>query len=121
MKKLVFLFLLLSSQFAYGEEGFEYGCGDIANAVVYDTVSVHVYTTTGTSPFKLGSTSAVSDEIFLIYKEDSEGIMFTHEFLISEVCIQQLGNSMAILLDGEILEIFRVLPDTQVYRHVYAP
>ena len=120
MKKLVFLFLLLSSQFAYGEEGFEYGCGDIANAVVYDTVSVHVYTTTGTSPFKLGSTSAVSDEIFLIYK-DGEGTRFSHYFLISEVCIQQLGDSMAILLDDEILEIFRVLPDTRVYHHVYAP
>ena len=120
MKKLVFLFLLLSSQFAYGEEGFEYGCGDIANAVVHDAVSVHVNTTTGTSPFKLGSTSAATDYIFIIYK-DAEGTMYGWDYLISEVCIQQLGDSMAILFDNEVLEIFRVLPGTEVYHHVYAP
>ena len=119
MKKLVFLFLLLSSQFAYGEEGFEYGCGDIANAVVYDAVSVHVYTIAGTSPFKLGSTAAVNDAIFIIYKDDE--VLFDNEFLVSEVCIQQLGNSMAILFDNEVLEVYRVLPDTEVYHHINAP
>ena len=124
MKKFFFLFLILSSQFAYGEEGVKYGCGDNnTDTVVYDAVAIHVLTTTGTDPFKLGTTSATSDSVFIIYNED-EGIISSDEFAVSYVCIQQLGDSMAILLDNEyleVLEVYRVLPDTELHYHVYAP
>ena len=117
MKKFIFLFLLLSSQFAYGEEGVKYGCGDKTDTVVFDVVSINVYTTTGTSPFKLGSTSAATDDIFITYY-DAEGIMQAWDYLVNEICIQQLGDSMAILFDDdEVLKVYRVLPESEVYYH----
>ena len=125
MKKCIFLFLLLSSQFAYGEEGFEYGCVDnpdavITNVEVFDVVAVHVNTTTATSPFKLRATAATSDYVHIIYNDDQ--VISSTDFLVIDVCIQQLGDNIAmLLLDNEVLEVYQVLPDTAVYHHIHRP
>lgn len=115
MKKFIFLSLLLSSQFAYGEANVRHGWGENPDAVVVDAVTVHVYTTTGMDPFTLDYKGSVNDFIFIDYK-DEKGLQ-SPDFLISEVYIQQLGDSMAIVVDDNdgVWKVYRVLPDTNIY------
>ena len=114
MKKFIFLFLLFSAQFAYGEEGLQYGWGDNPDAEVMDALAVYVYTTTGTDPFKLGYAGSVNDFMFIDIDDNIYG--YNPRYLISEVYIQQLGDSMVILADyGTMLRVYRVLPDTKIH------
>ena len=120
MKKFIFLFLLFSAQFAYGEAGLQYGWGDNPDAEVMDALAIDVFTTTGTDPFKLGHAGSVND--FMFIEIDIEIYGYNPRYLISEVYIQQLGDSMAILADyGDTLRVYRVLPDTKIYYGYAAP
>lgn len=47
MKKIIFLSLLLSAPFAYGEPNSSRGWGNLPDAVVTKAVEVHVYTRNG--------------------------------------------------------------------------
>ena len=118
MKKCIFLFLLLSSQFAYGEPGIRTGWGDNPDTKVIDAVEVHVYTTTGTDPFMLGSTSTESDFITVVY-DNGEDLTYTI-LLINEVSLQQLGDRMVFLFHGGDVAI-QLLPDTEIHYHFASP
>ena len=112
MKKVIFLFLLLSTQFAYGEPGIRYGWGDNPDAQVVDAVEVHVHTIAQTDPFTLGSTAAEKDFIIVVYHD---GEYFDQIILfLNEVCLQQLGDRMVFVLD-EGSFVIQLLPDTEIY------
>ena len=112
MKKLIFLFLLLSSQFAYGEPGIRTGWGDNPDAKVVDAVRVNVHTDTGTDPFTLGSTAADDDYIYVSYHYGEH--LVNTSFFVTEVYLQQLGDRMVFVLD-EGSFIIQLLPDTEIY------
>ena len=112
MKKLIFLFLLLNAQLAYGEPGIRYGWGDNPDAEVVDAVVVSVYTDAQAGPFTLGSTAAEDDIIYVGY-HDGESFAKT-AFLVTEVYLQQLGDRMVFVLDDGSF-IIQILPDTEIY------
>ena len=112
MKKFIFLCLLLSSQFAYGEPGIRYGWGDNPDAQVVDAMRVRVFTATRADPFTLGSTADEDDFIFVDY---DNGEYFTStSFSVTEVYLQQLGDRMVFVLD-EGSFVIQLLPDTEIY------
>ena len=112
MKNLIFLFLLLSSQLAYGEPGIRTGWGDNPDAKVVDAVRVNVYTATGTDPFTLGSTVAKMDVIYVTYHDGEE--LTNTSFFVTEAYLQQLGDRMVFVLDGGNA-VIQLLPDTEIY------
>ena len=116
MKKLIFLFLLLSSQFAYGEPGIRIGWGDNPDAKVVDAVKVKVYTVTGTDPFTLGSTVAETDAIYVTY-HNGENLTYIG-FSPIEAYLQQLGDRMVFVLYGGRF-VIQMLADTEIQYHQY--
>ena len=103
---------MLSAQFAYGEPKSRRGWGNNPDAIVIHAVEVHVYTTSGTDPYKLGSTGATNDAFIIV---DDRGRSF--DPFVQELWVQQLGDNIGLVSQvGDRVNVF-ALRDAEIIYH----